>query len=108
MIATATFTTAELVEESGCSWRQADYWARTGLLRPCVPATGQGSRRQFDQTEVDVATALNLVVAVICQSDERGTPRAVMEAVAQATREGRAATVIRARGIGAVDISWGP
>jgi len=37
----------------GITYRQLDYWARTGLLIPSlVPATGSGSKRRYAYTDV--------------------------------------------------------
>ena len=42
--------TADIV---GISYRQLDYWARTGVLRPSlVEATGSGSRRQYSYSDL--------------------------------------------------------
>lgn len=41
--------TAELV---GCTYRQLDYWVRTGHVRPMVEAHGSGSRRRFSRRDV--------------------------------------------------------
>ena len=37
----------------GITYRQLDYWARTGLLTPTLaPAKGSGSKRRYDYTDV--------------------------------------------------------
>jgi DNA-binding transcriptional MerR regulator len=37
----------------GITYRQLDYWARTGLLTPTLAtATGSGSKRRYDYTDV--------------------------------------------------------
>jgi DNA-binding transcriptional MerR regulator len=38
---------------SGCTYRQLDYWLRTGLLpEPATPADGSGSAREFSFVDV--------------------------------------------------------
>ena len=38
---------------AGISYRQLDYWARTGLIEPTVrPAQGSGSQRLYSFTDV--------------------------------------------------------
>ena len=47
---------------TGVTYRQLDYWARTGLVTPSVtPATGSGSKRSYsygDVLEVKVIKSL--------------------------------------------------
>lgn len=43
---------------AGVTYRQIDYWCRTGLLRPPVAARGSGSQRLFDVREAQVAWTL--------------------------------------------------
>lgn len=48
-----TYTTREAIRLAGITYRQADYWARTGLLRPSVAdADGSGSRRLYSRADV--------------------------------------------------------
>lgn len=49
-------TSAELMQRSGISPRQLDYWTRTGLLRAAsLPNPGSGHLRYYPTTEVAVA-----------------------------------------------------
>ncbi len=48
----------ELVEASGATYRQVDWWARRGLLPVVTPAHGSGTPRLFHPDAVRVATAL--------------------------------------------------
>lgn len=41
-------TSPRVCRIAGCSYRQLDWWCRSGLLVPVVPATGSGSSRLFD------------------------------------------------------------
>lgn len=53
-------TSIELITESGISYRQADYWTRTGLLVPLTDALpGSGSYRVFADTQVRRARVLH-------------------------------------------------
>lgn len=47
---------------AGISYRQLDYWCRTDLLKPAVPANGSGSARRFDEAEVAVARAVKVLL----------------------------------------------
>lgn len=55
---TATFRGPQVCALAGISYRQLDYWCRSGLLRPPIPARGSGSQRAFDLREVQVAWVL--------------------------------------------------
>jgi DNA-binding transcriptional MerR regulator len=37
---------------AGISYRQLDYWARTGLIRPSIEARGSGTQRRYTYREV--------------------------------------------------------
>jgi DNA-binding transcriptional MerR regulator len=56
--------TAQLV---GITYRQLDYWARTGLIRPSLTdAAGSGSRRQYSYRDlVELKVVKNLLDAGI-------------------------------------------
>lgn len=38
----------------GVSYRQLDYWCRTGVIEPLVPARGSGNARRFTPEQVQV------------------------------------------------------
>jgi DNA-binding transcriptional MerR regulator len=53
--------TAEVVERSGLTYRQVDYWVRAGLITPARivrKADGPGSRRLFHPMVLDEIAAL--------------------------------------------------
>lgn len=52
---------------AGCSYRQLDYWDRTGLIRPDVQAaTGSGSSRLYSRRRVlELALIVDLLAAGI-------------------------------------------
>jgi hypothetical protein len=51
----AYLSTDDLAKLSGCSYRQADYWTRNGVLTPTRPARGQGSKRGWTLDDVALA-----------------------------------------------------
>lgn len=59
--------TMQMVAEAGVTYKQVDYWARTGLLRPYVghqAGRGQGGVfRLWDAEEVRVARLMGRLVA---------------------------------------------
>jgi len=62
-------TSAEFAAAAGLTYRQVDYWARTGV--PAVEADGSGSRRVWDAHLVPVARLLGVIVATF----NTGTPK---------------------------------
>ena len=81
-----TYTAAEVCAQTGCSWRQLDYWCRTGLLpgpdrrRDGKFAGARGDGRRFAAVEVAAAAA-------IIEMLEGGVSlRRVREAVARGER----------------------
>jgi hypothetical protein len=58
------YTSSEVCALAGITYRQLDYWDRTGFLLPQVAAAGSGTQRLFSRAEVQVAavaaTAKNL------------------------------------------------
>lgn len=55
----AWVTTQELTAEAGVTYRQADYWCRTGLLAPIDDATpGTGHVRRFAEGQIEKANLL--------------------------------------------------
>lgn len=55
-----TYSSVEVVELTGCTYRQIDYWARTGRLRET--ATGTGSHRRFTAHDVQLARYLKALL----------------------------------------------
>lgn len=53
-------TSAELQARAGISYRQLDYWTRTGRLMPASPASpGSGVLRYYAATEASVAALMS-------------------------------------------------
>lgn len=56
-------TSAELVAETGITYRQLDYWTRTKLLKPIGRATpGSGYQRRFSDAQVARARVLRALL----------------------------------------------
>lgn len=54
----ADLSTMEVVEQTGASYRQLDYWARQGVLVPAVEAAGSGTARRYTKAQARAACAL--------------------------------------------------
>jgi len=51
--ATFGFSGPTVCRLTGVTYRQLDYWARTGLVKPSItPATGSGSKRSYSYSDV--------------------------------------------------------
>lgn len=70
-----TYSTGEVCKLVGITFRQADYWSRTELVRPVHDATGSGSIRRYSVKEafdlylikrmLDIGMKLPIVRSVI-------------------------------------------
>jgi hypothetical protein len=59
-------SSAEVRRRSGATYRQLDYWAQEGYLRPSVrPAGGSGTIRLYSQDDVVIAITLVAVSRVL-------------------------------------------
>lgn len=59
------FTAAEVIGLAGVTYRQLDYWARNGHLRPSIAeASGSGSQRLYSSWDVTAAKALGRLSAL--------------------------------------------
>jgi hypothetical protein len=56
--APAPGSTRWAAEQVGCTFRQADYWIRHGLMGTALAAVGSGKRRRFDDHDLEVLAAL--------------------------------------------------
>lgn len=58
------FSTDEVCQLVGCTFRQIDYWIRTSRVFTVAPASGSGYSRQIRRHEIDVlVTVLSLIDA---------------------------------------------
>lgn len=57
-------SSAEIEAQADLSYRQVDYWTRTGLLTPIGASItpGSGYRRRYPKAELDKAIALNALL----------------------------------------------
>lgn len=70
----------EVVTFAGCSYRQLDYWTRTGMITPEVGARGSGSRRMFtDRQAFAVRLVTDLAVMGAPYSVRRGAFRHALQ-----------------------------
>lgn len=58
------YTSNQVAEIAGVSYRRVDYWIRVGLLDPCRQAKGSGTRRLFDDRDVADARLAALLMGV--------------------------------------------
>jgi hypothetical protein len=72
------FSTREACDLAGITYRQADYWARIGLIEPDAPARGSGSRRRWNRHQV-------LMLATIAQAGSHVLPGRMGQLVAVLT-----------------------
>jgi DNA-binding transcriptional MerR regulator len=57
-VAVDLLTTPQVCAITGASYRQIDYWARTGMVSPDVEAAGSGSRRGWHPDQLPKIKAL--------------------------------------------------
>jgi DNA-binding transcriptional MerR regulator len=57
----SAWSSAQVCQLVGCSYRQLDYWTRAGLVSPTVPAEGSGSRRRWSSGDVERVRRLRAV-----------------------------------------------
>lgn len=51
--------TTEVMDRTGATYRQLDFWARIGLIKPAARAAmGSGTRREYSNGQVDVIAIL--------------------------------------------------
>ena len=62
LVLARTFSTNDVVKIIGCSYRQLDYWCRTGLI-PGQPVGNIGSGRRRRWTEEDIRRARLIYLA---------------------------------------------
>lgn len=73
------FTSAQLRDSAGITYRQLDYWTRTGYLRAHDRAKDtSGFPRRFDDTELPVAVLLGALSThdLLAGGRNRGRPEA--------------------------------
>lgn len=58
VMSSSTFSSPETHRIAGITYRQLDYWIRTGLVRPSKDAEGSGSRREFTYRDLIAVRAI--------------------------------------------------
>ncbi len=49
----AGYSSADVCALTGCTYRQLDYWTRSGLIRPSIcEAAGYGTRRRWSRDDL--------------------------------------------------------
>lgn len=61
VITAVSYSSPEVCELAGVTFRQLDYWCRTGLVEPSIPAHGCGTRRRFSRRDVQLVAILGHV-----------------------------------------------
>lgn len=75
------WSSAWMAEHTGATYRQLDYWVRSGILGAGLRG-GSGTKRRFTPVEFEIASALAELAALGAQS-------ASLEIAARAVRAGR-------------------
>jgi DNA-binding transcriptional MerR regulator len=65
------FSTVEVCEITGASYRQVDYWVRCGVVCPTRAARGSGSQRRFGRDHLALVRALLLLAGLGASNDVR-------------------------------------
>lgn len=60
----ATFSTTQACRLAGITYRQIDYYDRSGLIDPTQPARGSGSQRRWTSREVDALRVLGRLMSL--------------------------------------------
>lgn len=80
MIATRTFTSYEVCELAGITYRQLDYWCRIGLIGPSSRmAHGSGSRRRYTAHDVCVVAVVGKLAPFVRPTDQEVMVRHLAE-----------------------------
>lgn len=58
------FSSVEACDLADVTYRQLDYWARTGLVVPTVRARGSGTRRRYTLEEVQILSLVGKMTKI--------------------------------------------
>ncbi|MDQ6615869.1 MAG: MerR family transcriptional regulator, partial [Actinomycetota bacterium] len=72
-------------QQAGCSYRMLDYWVKTGVITPTIPAHGTGSQRLWSPLDVD---ALRALATIGSYSQSSAHLKAAMGTVATLIQQG--------------------
>jgi hypothetical protein len=88
--APVTYSSNDIMRLTGVSYRQVDYWVRTGLLVTAVAAEGSGTVRKFAAIEVTVAQVIaSLRTIGVGEGASGAVGSDLLRQVAAAVRAGR-------------------
>lgn len=62
----AWYSSSEACAMAGVTYRQLDYWTRTGAARPSVGAYGSGSQRRWSPADISVLRCLGRLALLGC------------------------------------------
>lgn len=54
----ALFHAPRVCRLTGITYRQLDYWCRTGVIKPAVESRGSGTQRMFTEEQVEILKVL--------------------------------------------------
>lgn len=74
-------TTDEVCQLAGCSYRQLDYWARAGTVRPAVSARGPGTTRRWTVPEAVIVRALTMLASCGAKADVMAPAAAALRSI---------------------------
>ena len=57
----AIYSSDDVCDIVGISYRQLDWWLRTGVIDACQPGHGSGSRRRFSRADLSDITLVDAV-----------------------------------------------
>lgn len=100
-----TFSSHEVCKLAGITWRQLDYWTRTGVLTPSWRGVrGSGGKRRWTDADVYQARVVGLLMAWSTHADTGGAGR-IARRVAQELGEMPAGSGYLVVGAGG-DVAW--
>jgi len=109
---TGVYRGPALCRVAGISYRQLDYWARTGLLNPSISsAKGSGSQRLYSRSDLVLALAIRRLLGLgvslqnireLTDPGSPGDPVGLREAISRGRK--RWSATVTVGGIGAAGI----
>jgi hypothetical protein len=74
----ATYSSDDVCRLVSCTYRQLDWWTRSGVIEPAVPAQGSGTYRRWTAEQVRVVAAITVLRSLGCgeQAGRNATPQA--------------------------------
>lgn len=85
---------ADVVRHTGCTYRQLDNWARTGIAPPMYGGTSSGDHRYWSRLDADAIAAITRVAACLRDVGVRGMPGPLARMVWDAVHADPTVTVL--------------